>query len=217
MVGDLFLLAACGGTFSVPLYAIIQGAAAPSQRARMVAANNVMNALFMVAGAAAAAALAALGLTAPAVLHLAALANLLVAVWIIRILPHDVYRAPLRWYFRTFHHLQITDLENYAAAGERVVIVANHQSYLDAPLIAACLPDSPSFAIHTAQAEKWYFKPFLAVVDTFRLNVQSPYAGQTHGRSGARPRPQTDGVPGRPHDPHRRADENLRRCRRGRR
>jgi acyl-[acyl-carrier-protein]-phospholipid O-acyltransferase / long-chain-fatty-acid--[acyl-carrier-protein] ligase len=176
MVADLFLLAACGGTFSVPLYAIIQGAAAPSERARMVAANNVMNALFMVAGAAAAAALAAFGMATPAVLHLAALANLLVAVWIIRILPQDMYRALLRWYFRTFHHLQITGLENYQAAGDRVVIVANHQSYLDAPLIAACLPDSPSFAIHTAQAEKWYFKPFLAAVDTFPLNVQSPYA-----------------------------------------
>jgi len=176
MVADLALLAACGGTFSVPLYAIIQDKAAPSERARMVAANNIMNALFMVAGAAAAAALAAAGLRAPAVLHIAALANLLVAIWIVRMLPHDVYRALLRWYFKTFHGLRVSGLENYHAAGDRVVIVANHQSYLDAPLIAACLPDSPSFAIHTAQAAKWYFKPFLAAVDIFPLNVQSPYA-----------------------------------------
>ncbi len=109
-------------------------------------------------------------------LHVAALANLVVAIWIVRMLPHDVYRALLRWYFKTFHGLVVSGLENYHAAGERVVIVANHQSYLDAPLIAACLPDSPSFAIHTAQAGKWYFKPFLAAVDTFPLNVQSPYA-----------------------------------------
>ena len=72
MIVDLFLLAACGGVFSVPLYAIIQDAAAPSERSRMIAANNIMNALFMVAGAAAAATLAALGLRAPAVLHIAA-------------------------------------------------------------------------------------------------------------------------------------------------
>jgi len=176
MLADLLLLAGCGGMFSVPLYAIIQDKAAPSERARMVAANNITNALFMVAGAAAAAGLAALGLRAPAVLHIAALANLLVAVWIVRMLPHDVYRALLRWYFTTFHRLQVRGLENYYAAGDRVVIVANHQSYLDAPLIAACLPDSPSFAIHTAQAAKWYFKPVLAAVDTFPLNVQSPYA-----------------------------------------
>ena len=58
--------------------------------------------------------------------------------------------------------MRVTGLENYKAAGDRVVIVANHQSYLDACLIAAYVPDSPTFAIHTSQAAKWYFKPFLA-------------------------------------------------------
>ena len=85
-----------------------------------------------------------------------------------------------------------------------MVIVANHQSYLDAPLIAACLPDSPCFAIHTAQAAKWYFKPFLAVADTFPVNVQSPYAVKRMVRGGARRRPQADDLPRRPHDPDRR-------------
>jgi acyl-[acyl-carrier-protein]-phospholipid O-acyltransferase/long-chain-fatty-acid--[acyl-carrier-protein] ligase len=143
----------------------------------------------MVAGAAAAAALAALGLRAPAVIHVAAVANLFVALWIVRILPHEVYRTILRWYFRRFHRLEVNGLENYKAAGDRVVIVANHQSYLDACLIAACLPDNPTFAIHTAQAAKWYFKPFLAAVETFPVDVQSPYsvkrmveAVRDHGR-----------------------------------
>ncbi len=85
MVIDLFLLAACGGVFSVPLYAIIQDQAAPNERARMVAANNIMNALFMIAGAAAAAGAAAIGWDAPQFLHLAAIANLLIACWIMRI------------------------------------------------------------------------------------------------------------------------------------
>ncbi|HTW72692.1 MAG TPA: acyl-[ACP]--phospholipid O-acyltransferase [Acetobacteraceae bacterium] len=176
MLVDLLLLAACGGAYSVPLYAIIQDTAASSERARMVAANNIMNALFMVAGAGAAAGLAAAGLRAPAVLKLAAVANLLVVVWIVRLLPSQTWRSLLRWYFTTFHRLRVTGLEHYRAAGDRVVIVANHQSYLDAPLIYACLPDSPCFAIHTAQAAKWYFKPFLALADTFPVNVQSPYA-----------------------------------------
>ncbi len=173
---DLFLLAACGGMFSVPLYAIIQDAAAPAERSRMVAANNIMNAVFMVAGAAAVAALAAFGLRPPAVLRLAAAANLLVAVWTFRMLPREVYGTILRWYFRAFHHVEVHGLENYQAAQGRVVIVSNHQSYLDGPLIAAFLPDNPTFAIHTAQAAKWYFKPFLAAAETFPVDVQSPYA-----------------------------------------
>ena len=93
MVADLFLLAACGGVFSVPLYAIIQDAAAASERSRMIAANNIMNALFMVAGAGVAAALATNGFGAPAVLHIAAVANLAVALWTVRVLSREVYRG----------------------------------------------------------------------------------------------------------------------------
>jgi acyl-[acyl-carrier-protein]-phospholipid O-acyltransferase/long-chain-fatty-acid--[acyl-carrier-protein] ligase len=173
---DLFLLAACGGVFSVPLYAIIQDVAKPAERSRMVAANNVMNALFMVLGAAAAAALAGLGFSAPAVLVVTAAANLLVAIWIVRILPQEVFRALFRWYFRTFHGVTVRGLDNYRAAGPRVVIVSNHQSYFDACLIAAFLPDYPTFAINTAQARTWWVKPFLMAVDTFPVDVQSPYA-----------------------------------------
>ena len=80
MLGDLFALAFCGGVFSVPLYAIVQARAAPDERARMIAANNVLNAGFMVAGSAVAAGLAAWGLGAPAMLRLLAGLNLPVAV-----------------------------------------------------------------------------------------------------------------------------------------
>ena len=176
MAADLFLLAACGGVFSVPLYAIIQEAAKPRERSRMVAANNVMNALFMVLGAGAAAGLAGLGYSAPRVLLVTAAANFLVALWIVRILPQDTWRAVFRWYFHTFHGVTVRGLENYKAAGPRVVIVSNHQSYFDASLIAAFLPDNPTFAINTAQARTWWVKPFLSAVDTFPVDVQSPYA-----------------------------------------
>jgi hypothetical protein len=94
IIFDLFLLATCGGVFSVPLYAIIQDRAAPTERARMLAANNIMNALFMVAGAAATAGAAAIGWKAPQFLHAAAAVNLLVAVWILRILRSEASAAP---------------------------------------------------------------------------------------------------------------------------
>jgi acyl-[acyl-carrier-protein]-phospholipid O-acyltransferase/long-chain-fatty-acid--[acyl-carrier-protein] ligase len=90
---DLFLLAGCGGVFSVPLYAIIQDAAKPAERSRMVAANNVMNAAFMVLGAAAAAAMAGFGLGAPTVLIVTAVVNLLVAIWIVARVTRGFGRA----------------------------------------------------------------------------------------------------------------------------
>src|SRR4029079_5452667 len=51
------------------------------------------------------------------------------------------------------------------------------------------VPKRPTLQIHTAQAAKWYFKPFLAAVETFPVDVQSPYsvkrmveAVRDHGR-----------------------------------
>ena len=87
MLGDLLLLAVCGGVYSVPLYAIIQEESAPGFRARMVAANNVANAAAMAGGAVLIALLAAWGVAPVAVLWAAAAANLGVAVWVMRLLP----------------------------------------------------------------------------------------------------------------------------------
>jgi acyl-[acyl-carrier-protein]-phospholipid O-acyltransferase / long-chain-fatty-acid--[acyl-carrier-protein] ligase len=90
MLIDLMLLAVCGGIYSVPLYAVMQEESAPSHRSRIVAANNVVNAAAMAAAAVLTAGLYAAGLSAPAILVLAAAANLLVAIWIVRILPRGV-------------------------------------------------------------------------------------------------------------------------------
>jgi acyl-[acyl-carrier-protein]-phospholipid O-acyltransferase / long-chain-fatty-acid--[acyl-carrier-protein] ligase len=85
MLADLFLLAACGGIFSVPLNAIVQDGSAPDTRARVIAANSILNAGMMVAGAAMAALLSVLGLGAPAILLILATMNGAVAVWSLRI------------------------------------------------------------------------------------------------------------------------------------
>ena len=189
MLADLLLLACCGGLFSVPLYAIVQERSEPRMRSRTIAANNVMNAVFMVLGAGAAAGLAALGMGGPGVLTVAAVANLVVAIWIVRILPQDVFRSVFRFYFQTFHGVEVRGLENYAAAGDKVVIISNHLSFADASLIACFLPDSPTFAVHSKIAELWWVRPFLAAVDVFKVDVQSPYsvkrmveAVRDHGR-----------------------------------
>jgi len=176
MLIDLFALSACGGAFSVPLYALIQHNAPKDARARMIAANNVVSAAFMVAGSGAAFALDAAGFSPPAVLTMLAIANLFVAVWIVRLLPQHVLRTLFRFYFDTFHGVTVNGLENYHAAGDRVVIVANHLSFADACLIACYLPDSPTFAVHTRMTQLWWARPFLAAVDIFKVDVQSAYS-----------------------------------------
>ena len=70
---------AAGGMYSVPLYALLQERADPAARARMVAASNLVNAIFIVAGAVVIAGLAAVGWRPWAILGAAAVANLVAA------------------------------------------------------------------------------------------------------------------------------------------
>jgi MFS family permease len=96
---DLLMLGLFGGLFIVPLYALIQLRSAASHRARIIAANNIINALFMVVGALGAAALLGAGLSIPALFGLAALLNGLVAIYIYRLVPEFLQRG-MNWLLR---------------------------------------------------------------------------------------------------------------------
>src|SRR3546814_12093563 len=48
ILADLLLVSMFGGLYIVPLYAIVQQRAEADYKARTIAANNVLNALFMV-------------------------------------------------------------------------------------------------------------------------------------------------------------------------
>src|SRR4051812_12752287 len=51
VMADLGLLSLFAGLYSVPMYALIQLRSQPSHRARIIAANNILNALFMITSA----------------------------------------------------------------------------------------------------------------------------------------------------------------------
>ncbi len=171
---DLLALAVCGGLYSVPLYAIVQEDSEPSHRARMIAANNVVNAVLMVAGAGAVAAFAASGITATGALKVAAVANFAVAVWIVRLLPRTVLRALAQWYFRLFHKAEVRGLAHLPAAGQRALVVINHQSFLDGCLVAAFLPADLVFAIDTERARRFWFLKY--VLDLLPVDPSNPMA-----------------------------------------
>ena len=133
---DLFALGLFGGFFIVPLYALMQLRSAAAHRARIIAANNIMNALFMVAGAGAAAGLLASGLSIPALFAVAALCNAAVAVYIYRLVPEFLLRFVVWLLVHTVYRLDTRDIARIPASGP-ALLVCNHVSYVDALVIAA--------------------------------------------------------------------------------
>lgn len=172
---DLFALAVCGGFYSVPLYTMLLARAEKQHGARAVACNNLMNAFFMVGAAIVAVIMLKLGLTIPEIFLGLGILNAFVALYICKLLPFSLIGLVLKALYR----VEVRGVENFAKAGDRILVVANHTSLLDAPLLAAFLPGNVSFAINTFMAKRWWLKPFLSLVDTFPLDPTNPMAAKT--------------------------------------
>lgn len=173
---DLLLLAVCGGLYTVPLYATLQTRSHPMHRARVIASNNVMNALFMVIASIATILLLKAGLTVNEVFLTLALTNAAVAVYICKLLPEMLLKALLRMILTAIYRVKIIGLDNYYNAGKRVVIIANHTSFLDAALFAAFLPDKFIFAVDLQTSKKWWVSFFLRLVDAYPVDPSNPMA-----------------------------------------
>ena len=85
-------------------------------------------------------------------------------------------RSFLKFILSLLFRVEVKGLDNFHDAGERVLIVSNHLSFLDAALLALYLPGNPFFAINSFIADKWYVKPFLALTKTFPLDPTNPMA-----------------------------------------
>lgn len=94
---DLALLSMSAGLFSVPMYALIQVRSQPSHRSRIIAANNIVNALFMVASALISAALLVAGVSLTGLFLCLALGNTLMLVWLCLRVPQTLQRLGRWW------------------------------------------------------------------------------------------------------------------------
>jgi len=176
---DLFALAVCGGLFSVPLYALIQRLSEADRVSRNIAVNNVLNAAFMAGAAGVIAVLVSIGWTVPMVLLLTAALNVLVAIYAIKLLPAEVIKNIGRQLFRLVYRVEVQGLEHYESARGKAVIVANHTSLIDGPLLACFLPDMMSFAIDKQQANRWLIRPFLSLFRLLPIDPRNPMAIKT--------------------------------------
>jgi acyl-[acyl-carrier-protein]-phospholipid O-acyltransferase / long-chain-fatty-acid--[acyl-carrier-protein] ligase len=85
-----------------------------------------------------------------------------------------LFKFFVRQLLRLLYRVEVSGMENYSKAGDRVLIIANHTSLLDGILLYAWLPETPTFAINTNIAAKKSFKPFLSFVQLFEMDAQNP-------------------------------------------
>ena len=136
IVIDLFLIGLFGGLYIVPLYALVQSRSEATHRSRIIAANNILNALFIVAAAGISIALLSAGLTIPQLILVIALMNAAVAVYIYALVPEFLMRFLVWILIHSVYRLRKTGLENIPDEGAAIV-VCNHVSYVDAMVINA--------------------------------------------------------------------------------
>jgi 1-acyl-sn-glycerol-3-phosphate acyltransferase len=166
IVVDLALLALFAGLYSVPLYALVQTRAERSRVARIVAANNILNAVFMVVASLAATALLGAGLSIPQLFLVTALMNAAVALYIYRLVPEFLLRF-LAWVLsHSLYRVRSINTEKIPAEGA-AVLACNHVSFVDAVLIMGASPRPIRFVmdhrIFKIPLMNWFFKTAKAI------------------------------------------------------
>jgi 1-acyl-sn-glycerol-3-phosphate acyltransferase len=136
VVADLFLIGIFGGFYIVPLYALVQSRSERTHRSRIIAANNILNALFIVAAAGLSIALLGAGLTIPQLFLVTALMNAAVALYIYTLVPEFLMRFIVWLLIHSVYRLRKVGLERIPEEGPALV-VCNHVSYVDALVISA--------------------------------------------------------------------------------
>ncbi len=139
VMADLLMLSLCAGLYSVPMYALIQLRSQPTHRARIIAANNILNALFMIGSSVIAGALLKSGFTIPQIFLFTGLANAVVAAYIFLLVPEYLLRFVAWVVSRVIYRFRVVDDEHIPSEGA-AILVCNHVSFVDAVLLMAASP-----------------------------------------------------------------------------
>ena len=171
VMADLALLALSAGLYSVPMYALIQLRSPRTHRARIIAANNILNALFMIASALIAGALLGAGFTVPQIFLFTGLANAVVAFGIFMLVPEYLLRFVAWGLSRCVYRYRVRG-EGHIPSDGAALLVCNHVSFVDAVLLMAASPRPMVFLMD----HRIFRQPLLGWL--FRLAKAIPIAPQ---------------------------------------
>lgn len=170
LIIDVLFIGFFGGLYIVPLMALVQQRSNKEHMSRVIAGNNIINALMMVLSAITAIVVLSLGYSIAQLFLLVAILNALVAIYIYSLVPEFFMRFMVWLLIHTVYHVKSKGLDNIPDQGP-VVLVCNHVSYVDAMIIAGCVRRPIRFVMYY----KIYNLPVLNFV--FRTARAIPIAG----------------------------------------
>ena len=171
VLADLGLLSLFAGIYSVPMYALIQIRSQPSHRARIIAANNILNALFMIVSSLGVGMLLGAGFGIPQVFLITGVLNAVVAFYIFMLVPEYLLRFVAFVLTRTVYRFKVRGDEHIPVSGA-AILVCNHVSFIDAVLLMAASPRPIRFIMD----HRIFATPLLGTL--FRLGKAIPIAPQ---------------------------------------
>jgi len=169
---DLAIIGVFAGFYIVPLFALVQTRAERSQLSRIIAGNNILNALFMVVASVLSGMLLNVAhLSIPQLFLAAALMNAVVAVYIYTLVPEFLLRF-IDWILiNTLYRIRTEGLENIPEQGA-ALLVCNHVSFMDPLIILGSIRRPVRFVMYY----KIYNLPLMRPL--FRAAKAIPIAGQ---------------------------------------
>jgi 1-acyl-sn-glycerol-3-phosphate acyltransferase len=147
---DLALIGVFGGFYLVPLFALVQNRTPRSELSRVIAGNNILNAVFIVVAA-------VFGIAVQHFLHWSipqlflalGILNAMVAIYIFTLVPEFLMRF-LSWMLvKSLYRLRVQGIEHIPDQGP-ALLVCNHVSYMDALIIGGAVPRPARFVMHHA-------------------------------------------------------------------
>ncbi len=168
---DLTLIGVFAGFYVVPLFAYVQARTPRDRLSRVIAGNNILNALLICLASGFGLALGMLGFTAVQIFLAVAVLNVAVAVYIFTIVPEFLMRFITWVLVNTLYRVRVDGLENIPEEGP-ALLVCNHVSFMDPLLLMANLRRPARFVMYY----KIFNIPVLRFV--FRTAKAIPIAGQ---------------------------------------
>ncbi|MGA7438513.1 MAG: MFS transporter, partial [Luteibacter sp.] len=168
---DLTLIGAFAGFYVVPLFAFVQSRAPRDKLSRIIAGNNIVNALLICIASGFGIGLTAIGLDTPTIFLITGIINIAVAVYIFTLVPEFMMRFMTWVIVNTLYRVRVDGLKNVPDEGAAVV-VCNHVSFMDPLILMACVRRPMRFVMYY----KIFNVPVLNFI--FRTAKAIPIAGR---------------------------------------